>query len=176
MVSPAGSVGASASQRCPPDTRTAMTGRRFSVHSTVFAATKRRVILSAKHERIRNTLGKNGLPQPFTRLRNDEKGRKQIAARLAAVSPAGSVGASASQRCPPDTRTAMTKRFVILSAKHERIRNTLRRKTDCHSRLHGFAMTRKGENGLPHVLRRSRLPARSVLLLRRGVHRTPAPQ
>ena len=25
------------------------------------------------------------------------------------VSPAGSVGASASQRCPPDTRTAMTR-------------------------------------------------------------------
>ena len=34
---------------------------------------------------------------------------KRIAARLTAVSPAGSVGASASQRCPPDTRTAMTK-------------------------------------------------------------------
>ena len=33
---------------------------------------------------------------------------KRIAARLTAVSPAGSVGASASQRCPPDTRTAMT--------------------------------------------------------------------
>ena len=31
---------------------------------------------------------------------------KRIAARLTAVSPAGSVGASASQRCPPDTRTA----------------------------------------------------------------------
>ena len=91
-VSPAGSVGASASQRSPPDTRTTVT--------------KRYVILSAKHERIRNTLkGKNGLPQPFTRLRND-KGR--IAAHLTVVSPAGSVGASASQRCPPDTRTAMT--------------------------------------------------------------------
>ena len=47
----------------------------------------------------------NGLPQPFC------------------VSPAGSVGASAPQRCPPDTRTfAMTKRYVILSAEHERIR------------------------------------------------------
>ena len=34
---------------------------------------------------------------------------KRIAAHLAEVSPAGSVGASASQRCPPDTRTAMTK-------------------------------------------------------------------
>ena len=73
--------------------------------------TKRFVILSAKHERIRNTLGKNGLPQPFTRLRNDEKGRKRIAAHLTAVSPAGSVGAPASQRCPPDTRTAMTAVF-----------------------------------------------------------------
>ena len=51
---------------------------------------------------------------------------------LTAVSPAGSVGASALQRCPPDTRTAMTKRFVILNAKRERIRNTLKRETDCH--------------------------------------------
>ena len=50
------------------------------------------------------------------------------------------------------------------------------RGTDCRSRLHGFAMTRKEENGLPRTLRRSRLPARSVLLLHRGVHRTPAPQ
>ena len=37
------------------------------------------------------------------------KRRERIAAHLTAVSPAGSVGASASQRCPPDTRTAMTK-------------------------------------------------------------------
>ena len=37
--------------------------------------------------------------------------RKRITARLTAVSPAGSVGASASQRCPPDTRTAMTGRM-----------------------------------------------------------------
>ena len=57
------------------------------------------------------------------------------------------------------TALAMTKRLVILSAERERIRNTLKRK-----------------NGLPRTLRRSRLPARSVLLLRRGVHRTPAPQ
>ena len=53
--------------------------------------TKRFVILSAKHERIRLPLKK-----------------ERIATRLMAVSPAGSVGASASQRCPPDTRTAMT--------------------------------------------------------------------
>ena len=33
-----------------------------------------------------------------------------IATHLTAVSPAGSVGASASQRCPPDTRTAMTRK------------------------------------------------------------------
>ena len=44
------------------------------------------------------------------------KAEERIAAHLAAVSPAGSVGASASQRCPPDTRTAMTERLVILSA------------------------------------------------------------
>ena len=62
--------------------------------------------------------------------------RGRIAVHLAAVSPAGSVGASALQRCPPDTRTAMTKRFVILSAERERIRNSLKR-----------------ENGLPRTLR-----------------------
>ena len=39
--------------------------------------------------------------------------KKRIAAHLAAVSPAGSVGgASASQRCPPDTRTAMTAIYI----------------------------------------------------------------
>ena len=62
----------------------------YCTHHTVFVATKRLVILSAEHERIRNTLqkketdchtpygarndrrcGKNGLPQPLTRLRND---------------------------------------------------------------------------------------------------------
>ena len=38
----------------------------------------------------------------------------------------------------------MTKRYVILSVRRERIRNTLKRgKTDCHSRLHGFAMTKR---------------------------------
>ena len=52
---------------------------------------KRLVILSAWRERIRIPLK-----------------RERIAAHLAAVSPAGSVGASALQRCPPDTRTAMT--------------------------------------------------------------------
>ena len=65
----------------------------YCTHHTVFVATKRLVILSAEHERIR---------LPFKRGR--------IATRLTAVSPAGSVGASASQRCPPDTRTAMTER------------------------------------------------------------------
>ena len=49
-------------------------------------------------------------------VRNDEEWGKRIAARLAAVSPAGSVGASASQRCPPDTRTAMTKAEKRISA------------------------------------------------------------
>ena len=42
------------------------------------------------------------------------------------ISPAGSVGASALQRCPPDTRTAMTKKLVILNALRERIRNTIK--------------------------------------------------
>ena len=42
---------------------------------------------------------------------------KRIAAHLAEVSPAGSVGASASQRCPPDTRTAMTREDGFRSVK-----------------------------------------------------------
>ena len=33
----------------------------------------------------------------------------------------------------------MTKRFVILSAKHERIRNTLMGETDCHTPDGGLA-------------------------------------
>ena len=118
----------------------------------------------------------NGLPQPFRRLRNDEKGRERIAAHLTAVSPAGSVGASASQKfvplviregpetqpigfpaalspisvraeigCPrgtsvkrlyflkrenglpqPFTRLRNDKKLVILNAKREKIRNTIK--------------------------------------------------
>ena len=59
------------------------------------------------------------------------RGVERIATRLSAVSPAGSVGASAPQRCPQDTRTAMTNRLVILNAERERIRNTLRGEMDC---------------------------------------------
>ena len=71
---------------------------------------------SDKRERIRLPLKENGLPQPLHGFAMTGEG-KRIAAHLSAVSPAGSVGASASQRCPPDTRTfAMTKRLVILSA------------------------------------------------------------
>ena len=57
--------------------------------------------------------------------------KERIATHLSAVSPAGSVGASAPQRCPQDTRTAMTNRLVILNAERERIRNTLRGEMDC---------------------------------------------
>jgi len=64
-----------------------------------FAMTKRYVILNAERERIRNSPLKE----------------KRIAAHLAAVSPAGSVGASASQRCPPDTRTAMARKINFRS-------------------------------------------------------------
>ena len=107
-VSPADSVGASASRRCPPDTRTAMTERQVTAHPVTLAATNRLVILNARAKESVFPLRENGLPQPLTRLRNDEGDGKRIATRLTAVSPADSVGASASQRCPPDTRTAMT--------------------------------------------------------------------
>ena len=76
VVSPTGSVGASASQRCPPDTRTAMTGKRkYICAPCVFAIANRLVILNAKRERIRIPLKGSGLPQPLTRLRDDESGR-----------------------------------------------------------------------------------------------------
>ena len=64
----------------------------------------------ARHERKRILLFQRGKTDCHGAKapRNDRGVR--IAARLTAVSPAGSVGASASQRCPPDTRTlAMTK-------------------------------------------------------------------
>ena len=93
--------------------------------------TKRYVILSAEHERIRNTLKRETDCRGAKAPRNDKEQGRRIATRLAAVSPAGSVGASAPQRCPPDTRTALTEHLVILSAEHERIRNTLKRETDC---------------------------------------------
>ena len=40
---------------------------------------------------------------------------------------------------------ALTKLFVILSAKRERIRNPHFKRTDCHSRLRSFAMTKVEE-------------------------------
>ena len=36
--------------------------------------------------------------------------------------------------------------------------------TDCHSRLHGFAMTRKEENGLPQPFTRLRNDKKLVIL------------
>ena len=66
-----------------------------------FAITKRFVILNAERERIRNTLKKE--TDCHSRLH---------------ISPAGSVGASASQRCPPDTRTfAMTRARERIAAR-----------------------------------------------------------
>ena len=77
--------------------------------------TKRLVILSAKRERIRISLERRTDCRGAKAPRNDKEQGRRIDTRLAAVSPAGSVGASAPQRCPPDTRTAMTERLVILS-------------------------------------------------------------
>ena len=77
--------------------------KRIATRLTVLAKTKRRVILSAEHERIRNPLKrKNGLPRTFG-ARNDGGDWKRIVTRL--------------------TSLAKTKRCVILSAEHERIRN-----------------------------------------------------
>ena len=73
--------------------------------------TKRLVILNAKRERIRLPFKRE--TDCHSRLHGFAMTKgvgKRIATHLAAVSPAGSVGASALQRCPPDTRTAMTGR------------------------------------------------------------------
>ena len=84
--------------------------------------------------------------------------------------------------------SVITERKCLRGTSAERL-YFLKRRTDCHGAkaplndrgvriaagLKLLAMTGAG-NVLPHALRRSRLSARSVLLLRRGVHRTPAPQ
>ena len=111
--------------------------------------TKRLVILSAKHERIRNTLrGGKRIAAHLAALAMTRDGKADCRSRLY-IPPAGSVGASASQRSPPDTRTfAMTKWLVILSAKSERIRNTLRGKTDCRAPC-GARNDERWKGGLP---------------------------
>ena len=80
------------------------------MHLMLLAMTKRCVILNAERERIRNTLKRETDCHGAKAPRNDEGVRGRIATHLTAISPAGSVGASASQRCPPDTRTAMAGR------------------------------------------------------------------
>ena len=96
-------------QRCPPDTRTAMTGRQLIAHFIMVAMTKRFVILSANRERIRNSFKREtDCRAPFG-ARNDEGGERTdcrtsyggLACRLGRCF-------CLRQRCLPDTRTAMT--------------------------------------------------------------------
>ena len=71
--------------------------------------------MPARHERKKTLFLKKG-KRIAAGLKPLAMTGRRIATHLTAVSPAGSVGASAPQRCPPDTRTfAMTKRPVILS-------------------------------------------------------------
>ena len=100
----------------------AMTERQFTAHPVTFAITKRCVILSAEHERIRNTL----------------RGETDCHSRLRGFAMTG----ERKYICAPYV-FAITKRCVILSAEHERIRNTLREETDHRSRLRIFATTKK---------------------------------
>ena len=79
------------------------------------AMAKRLVILSAKRERIRNTLKRvTDCRAPFG-ARNDVEGGQMD--------------------CCTSNGVCSDKKLVILSAKHERIRNALNRVTDCHSRF-----------------------------------------
>ena len=85
-----------------------MTGKRkYNRTPQVFAITKRLVILSAEHERIRNTLQK-----------------KETDCRA----PNGARNDSATAYCTHHTVFVATKRLVILSAEHERIRLFLKEK------------------------------------------------
>ena len=79
----------------------------YCTHLAAFVTTKRFVILRAKRERIRISLKRKTDCPSRSRGFAMTKAEERIAAHLTAVSPADSVGASASQRCPPDTRTAM---------------------------------------------------------------------
>ena len=147
-----------------------MTGKRkYNRTPQVFAITKRLVILSAEHERIRNTLQKK---ETDCRAPNGARNDRATAycthhtvfvatKRLVILSaeherirntlqkketdchtPYGVRNDRATAYCTHHTVFVATKRLVILSAEHERIRNTLQKKeTDCRSRLHGFAMT-----------------------------------
>ena len=101
----------------------AMTAKRKFIRTPyVFAITKRRVILNAKRERIRNPLERE--TDCHSRLRGFAMTDKRKFIRTPYVFVA-------------------TKPLVILSAWRERIRNPFERETDCRSRLRGFAMTAK---------------------------------
>ncbi len=118
-----------------------MTGKRkYNRTPQVFAITKRLVILSARHERIRNTLQKKETDchTPYGGLAC-RLGRCFCFAEVSTGHPHRNDRATA--YCTHHTVFVATKRLVILSAEHERIRNTLQKKeTDCRSRLHGFVM------------------------------------
>ena len=112
----------------------------YCTHHTVFVATKRLVILSAEHERIRNILQKKETDchTPYGGLAC-RLGRCFCFAEVSTGHPHRNDRATA--YCTHHTVFVATKRLVILSAEHERIRNILQKKeTDCRSRLHGFAM------------------------------------
>ena len=82
------------------------------------------VILSAERERIRNTLKrKNGLPQPFTHLAC-RLGRCFCLAEVSTGHP-HLRNDKATAYCTHLAAFVATKRCVILSAEHERIRNSL---------------------------------------------------
>ncbi|HCD81224.1 MAG TPA: hypothetical protein DEQ65_02570 [Ruminococcaceae bacterium] len=139
-------------------------GEWIAVHLTAFAMTKRLVILSAKHERIRFPFMKRSNCRAPFGARNDVEGgqtdcctsngvcsdkktchsecearknpfsfyeKERIAAHLSALAMTW----RESKRIAVHLMAfAMAKRLVILSAKRERIRNTLKRVTD-YSRL-----------------------------------------
>ena len=96
--------------------------RKYICTPYVFIIAKRLVILSAEHERIRNTL----------------RGETDHRSRLHGFAMTG----ERKYICAPYV-FAITKRCVILNAERERIRNTLRKETEHRSRLRIFATTKK---------------------------------
>ena len=67
-------------------TALAMTERKFTAHPVTFTATNQLVILSAKHERIRNTLKGETDCRGAKAPRNDKEARKRIAAAVCTAS------------------------------------------------------------------------------------------
>ena len=112
--SPAGSVGASALPRCPPDTRTVPYNIILNLLSLRTASAVWQSVFFFWGLRI---------AAPIIHLIRQS--------RLTPVSPVGLVGASALPRCPPDTRTLKEKARLAMTIRYSFFHHSL------HKNQHG---------------------------------------